>query len=173
MRIDPYKISEEDLPLVVLADDRRGFLGWLIKAHSKGNYNHCMEMHFLGLFASQQIIGYKEIPIEKYIKPYIQLKFWKKKSITKEQKVNWFSCISSDLNESWWRRRYDFLGILGHLLRMRWLNNPYTKYCYERVAEHLREVLGMKLSRHSTPSNMNMVFNKDEDMEVYGYYFSD
>ncbi len=173
MRIDPYKIPEKDLPLVVLVDDRRGFLSWLIKSHSKGNYSHCMEMHFPALLASQQVNGFKEVPIDTYIKDYIQLKFWKKKDITREQKMNWFSCISADLKESWWKRRYDFLGIIGQLLHIRWLNNPWIKYCYERVAENLREALGIELPYRSTPSDMNMSFNKNEDWEVYGYWFSE
>lgn len=165
-------IKEKDLPLIVLTDNRRGWIGFLIKQHSSGNYGHIMEMHKLTHFASQNFSGFKEVPVEKYLKPYITLKFWKYKGMTKGQKADWDDDLDFELSQPWWRRRYDFLGIFGQLLPGRWtrkLNNPATKYCSERVRDRLLEILNIYLPRHSTPSEWNQRFKKEKNMEVLGY----
>ncbi len=53
-------IKQSDLPLWVLSDNRRSFIGFIIK-HASGNYNHFMEMRKLTHFASQNFNGFKEV----------------------------------------------------------------------------------------------------------------
>ena len=87
--INIREIEEKDLPLIILSDDRRGFLGWGIKSHSGGNYSHIMEYHKLGFFASQNFNGFREVPIEKYLKSRYLLKVWKYKDLSDEKKKKW------------------------------------------------------------------------------------
>lgn len=171
--IDPNKIKEEDLPLVCLVDDRRSFLSWIIKAHTSGNYNHIMEYHRGGYFASQSYRGFREIKIGKYMKSHLFLKFWKVKNLTQDQKEKWESLIRAELRRPWWDRRYDYLGVVGQFLKIRWLNNPWLKYCSERVAEHLRKALGKIVKSHPTPSELDRDFKLQDNMELYGYWMSD
>lgn len=171
--IDPLALKKRHLPLVVLVDDRRGWLGWLIKAHSKGNYSHIMEMHEPGFVASQDLTGFKEKSIEDYMKPRYQLKFWRCNDITSVDRLKWANAIHADLQAPWKRRRYDYLGILGHLLGIPWLNNPHIKYCVERVADNLRNVLNMTIPKHQTPSGLNTYFNMSPEMEVLGRWYED
>ncbi len=169
--IDPLAIKQSDCPLVILLDDRRGLLGFLIKAHSKGNYSHIAEMHISGFVATQDPVGFREVPIEKYMRPQYHLKFWKYEPITEEQRQDWVNTLKNELNAPWRRRRYDFLGIIGHMLHIRWLNNPFIKYCTERVAEHMRDILQLVIPKRRNPSEMNKVFHEIRGMKILGYYF--
>lgn len=172
-RIEPLQIPENDLPLIVLEEDRRSFLGFAIKSHSKGNYNHICEMHKVGMIVSQDPGGYKERSVEVYLKPQIFLKFWKYKPMTAERKKIWLSNIDKGIKQPWWKRRYDFLGILGQGLCIKWLQSPWAHYCSERVIDDISCPLNILIPKGSTPSDMNMYFNKDTRFEVYGYWFMD
>ena len=171
--INPYDIPEDKLPLIVCVDDRRSLLGFLIKSHSGGQYNHICEFHRLDTFVSQDPQGYREVPINNYMKPYLLMKFWSVKSATAKQKDLWWDIIEADLNAPWKFRAYDFLGFLGLALNIPWLQNPHKRFCSERVAEHLIKVFNMDLPRHSTPSALNEAFKTMPNMELLGYFFQD
>ena len=171
--IDPLALKKEDLPVIVLVDDRRSLLGWLVKQHSSGGYNHIMEMHYMQICASQDPVGFREVLIEKYMKPFILLKFYKVKDLTLALKMNWIDAILTDLEEPWYKRRYDYLGIIGHMLRIPWLNNSHLYYCSERVAKHVKEVLNIEFPEYPTPSDINAYLKTDDRFELLGYYFTD
>lgn len=172
--LEPKKLKKEDLPLVVLVDDKRSFMGFAIKAHSRGNYSHIMDMVKPGIVATQSPTGFKELPIDRYMGPQFQMKFWCYKGITKRQKRAWREVVQKGLNDPWWKRSYDFLGIIGHLIPGRWtrkLNVPFTRYCSERVAENLRRTFGLKIPKHLSPVELNTYFESNKNFEVYGYWF--
>ena len=171
--IDPLKISTEDTPLIMLVDNRNAFVSWLIKWHTKGEYNHICEMHRLGFLATQDPIGFHEVPIETYMKKNLFLKFWKFKNITLGQKTDWLHNIVAEIHKPWIKRRYDFVGLIGQLLNIRWINNTWTKYCSEMVRSHILEPLKLNIALHITPSEFNDYFNRDSNFEVYGYWFMD
>jgi len=168
--IDPLEITEKDLPLIVLTDNQRGFLSWGIKAHSKGLYSHSMEMHRPGFLATQNWL-YKEVPLKKYMLPHYRMKFWKPKKISNAQRNKWIASVQKDLAAPWWERRYDLLGIIGQLFFLRFINNPWTKYCSERVAGRMRKILGLKVRNQPSPSDLNKLMIKSDKMEVYGHWF--
>lgn len=168
--IDPRKIKQADLPLWVLSDDMRGFFSWGIKAHSQGNYSHIMSMVRPRYFATQSWT-YRKVPIERYMKNYYRLKFWKP-DLNPELKKILMQTVMRELNQPWWKRRYDFLGILGQALKIPWLNNPWRDYCSEKEAEHLR-LVGMDIFRHPSPSQINSYFKTIPQMSVLGYWQED
>ena len=170
--INIREIKEEDLPWIVLSDDRRGFLGFLIK-HRGGQYSHIMELHKSGFFASQNFNGFREIPIEKYLKPRYLLKVWRYKDLSEEKKKKWLEEIQKDLSANWFKRHYDLLGIFGQAIGIRWLQNPWAKYCSERVAYRLRRVVKMILPFRRTPSELDAIFKRNDRMEVVGYALVD
>ena len=172
--IDPLKIKESDLPLIVLSDNLQGFFAWITKVHTHGLYSHVMEMHQPGYFASQSISGYKIIPVRKYMLPKYRLKFWKINDMSNTKAREWKKLIAKDLKAPWWVRRYDFIGVgLGQLLKIKWLNNPWTKYCSERVAIHLRKIFGFLIPKHPSPSDLNKLFERSQRYQVYGRWFVD
>jgi len=173
MIIDPLKIKEEDLPLIVFSDDLRGFFAWGIRVHSEGSYSHSMLMIREGTLVTQGGT-YSEIPITKYMNSRYRLKFWKIKGLTEDDKSRIRFAVNKDLAQNWWKKSYDWLGIIGQLFRIRGLNNPKKYYCSERIAKYLRlTFLKDKISLHPSPSNLNKLFKEIPDMEVFGYWFSD
>lgn len=165
-------IKIEDLPLIVLVDNRRSWLGWSIKAHSEGNYNHVCEMHKLGMVASQDFCGFREVKIEKYLKPYIQMKFWKP-CLYEADKILWLEQIRRNLEKPWFKKMYDYLGIAGHLIKIKWVNIPWLKYCYERVRDNLVSFCDVRLPPQGTPSDINEACKEAEDIEYFGHIILD
>ena len=170
MIINPLEIKEEDLPLIVLADNLRSITGKLVKIHTKGQYSHIMEQRRPRYFASQGWM-YKEVPIEAYMKKGYRLKFWKPKNLTAEAREEWLELTQYELKAPWWKRRYDILGIIGQVFFLRWINNPWTKYCSERVAIKIRKFFRIFISAHPSPSDCNRILTASpEKAEVLGHY---
>ena len=173
--IDPTSdIVEADLPLIVFSDDRQGFVGWKIKSHTKANYNHQMKMVRLG-FVVTQGITYKEIPIQEYMRSNQFLKFWRYDLLTEQYRQLIKEAVERDLNAKWWRRSYDFLGIVGQALHIRWLQSPFQKYCSEREASHWRIVpeLRSKIPPRPSPGEFNAILKGIPAMKIIGYCWSD
>lgn len=171
--IDPFEIKSNDLPVIVLSDDRRSFLSWGIKNHSHGNYNHIMELFEFGELATQNFNGFRKVNIGKYIQPQYHLKFYKCTKADLKKQIEWIRLINAELNEVWWKKKYDFLGIVGQVLHIRWIQNPFARYCSERVAEHLRKLFGFNISKRPTPSELNTYFRNNPDFELLGYWWED
>jgi hypothetical protein len=169
--IDPSDILPIDCPVIVLVDDLTSFWGWAIKSHSQGNYNHAMIMYRPGWVASQDLCGYRKRPITDYLQPHIILKFWKP-FITGQEKEAIIKKILADLKKPWWSRMYDLLGIAGQAIHIRWLQNPWKRYCSERVAEDLMIVDSLKniFPKRPSPSGLNNIFNQNTgQFKLLGY----
>ena len=169
--VDPLKFEEKDLPLIVFSDDMRSFFSWSIKAHSKGNYSHVMMMIQPGKFVTQGWT-YKEVPAKTYLKKRFRLKFWKPKGLSATEQIAIYDAIHEDLKRSWWRRSYDWLGIVGQFFKVKWFNNPYKDYCTERVGKYLRMIpeIKSKIPLRTTPAELNRVIETLARFKVYGYW---
>ena len=176
--IDPLKdIKKSDLPIIVFSDDMRGFLGWGIKAHSKGVYNHAMAMIVFEddiPCVDTQVWVYKRLPITHYMTNSVRLKFVKIKGLTDTKEKALYTRIKKALSQKWWKRRYDFAGILGQLFKVKFINNPGMYYCSERVADDLK-VAGFKnVPYKPSPSQLNnWMKTQPARFEVLGYWFMD
>ena len=169
--INPLEIEQKDLPLFIVSDDLQAFMSWGIRAHGKGSYSHAMIMVDSGKVVTQGWT-YKEIPVGKYMKSGIRLKFWQCSNLSKGTKEAIAKAVRRDLTQPWWRKRYDGIGILGQALHIRWLNNPRTYYCSERVAKYIR-IIPIPMSQHPSPSEINQIFKETDRMKIFGYYDSD
>ena len=89
----------------------------------------------------------------------------------------WLEEIHKELKAPWWKRMYDYVGLIGHLIPGRWtrkLNIPWLKYCSERVAPRIRKFVKIFIPSHSNPSEINAAFKKHpEKIELLGYWFND
>jgi len=171
VHIDPLKIPQEDLPLIVLSDHSSGFVQWAIKSRTKGNWNHAMVCLKQGTFDSQGNL-FSRIPMSRYMTEHSRLKFWKIKDLTVEQKALIRLRIIKRLNLPWWKRRYDYSGILGQFLGLRWINNPFTAYCSEQVRQDFLENI-VTIAKHPSPADLNRRFKRHPWMEVYGIWNGD
>lgn len=162
----------KDLPVIVLVDDARSFIGWGIKHHTNGNYNHAMIMTKLGAVATQNWV-YKEMPLQEYLKPQLMLKFWTYTPMSGVSRRGIEEMVIKDLKKPWWGRRYDFLGIVGQFTGIKWIQSPWANFCSEIVAKYLRTVpqLTKTIPKEPSPSGLNDLFNKTPGFVCLGYWF--
>ncbi len=169
--IDPYKIYCE-MPLTVFTDNSNNFVSWVIKWRTAGIYNHVMNMKNSYSFLSQNPNGLKVVPLDKYLKRNIKLKFWEI-ICTKEQRNKMLSEMEKDSNLPWYKTMYDFLGIFGQAIGIRRLNNPMKMFCQERNAKYLR-IIDKDFPRNLSPEGANEYMKtKPLFYKVYGYWMAD
>jgi len=167
--IDPLKIKEKDLPMIMLTDNLRSFISWGIRHHTKGNYSHIGFIIHPKMFASQ-LLTFKEVPIENYMKPYYRLKFFIV-NLDKKKREEIIKTVEELLNQPFYKKTYDFLGILGQFLNIRFINDPFHHYCSEIVADVLRKYIILPLK--PSPSDLNRIMSKNDNFRYYGHWVSD
>lgn len=170
--INPYKLDYLDMPMSIFCDNANNFMSWAIKWKTKGIYNHVMNMMNPFSFLSQDPSGLHVVPLDKYLKRNIKLKFWKTK-FPKAIKDRILQEMINDSRLPWYKTMYDFLGILGQALSVKKLNNPFKMFCGERNAKYLR--LGdADFPYHLSPEEQNEYMKtKPLFYEVVGYWMAD
>jgi len=175
--IDPTKFDESDLPLICLSDDRTGFLGWGIKAHEHGNYNHAFVLHKQGFAASQGFGTFREVKISDFMKPSQMLKFWRIKDLTESEKNSIYSAVTSRLALPWYKKTYDWLGIFGQFLHLKFIQNPWQTFCSEQVRiDYISEIQRASglTPKQPSPSDLDRIFKANPTVfECVGYYWED
>ena len=166
--VDPCEITNEDCPVFVQSTDMRSFLGFGIRARTSSNWNHSMIMRIAGKVATQSNT-YKEIDIKRYMKPGVMMKFWICKDITETERNAIMFKVQYDLSKPWYKRLYDYPGIVGQFFGLRWFNVPFLNYCSERVSSKIK-VLIPDIPKHPTPEDIDAIFKNSDRMEVLGYY---
>jgi len=169
--IDPYHVSGQELPLIVLSDNTSGFVAWAIKWRTKSNWNHIMFMHEKGKFASQGN-RFSAVGLKRYMSSKSRLKFWKIKGITNSQKQIVLNSINDNLKDP--KTKYDWLGvILGQGLGLPFINNPVKNYCSENVAKHLSLII-KGIPEHPSPKDLNEFFKDNPyHFKVHGRWVAD
>jgi len=182
--LDPNKIPQEDLPLIVFSDHSSGLIQSIIKIRTKGYYNHVMWMHREGLFASQGNT-YSEVAVKRYMKKGNRLKFITIGGLTDTEKLLILASIKKKLALPWYRKIYDWFGILGQIIGFKKVSTPGLDYCSEDVPRHLRAVSGFVaqkdirqfiagLPHHGSPEDLNKYIKEHpECATVYGRWDSD
>ena len=165
MILDPTKFMFEDLPLICLSSHANNPIAWLIRLRTNSSYNHAMWLWRPGHFASQGLV-FEDVPLQSYLRPKTKLKFWRIKNMTGAQKVNINDRIVKRINLPWWRRRYDFLGVLGQAVGLKFLNNPFTSYCSEVIAADLSSIFS-RIPKHPSPEDLDTWFKAHPDLFEY------
>lgn len=164
---DPRLIPDTDLPLIVFADQTDGLMAFLIKWRTKGEYNHVMIMHKPWYVASQGNT-YTEFPISRYMLHGGRLKFFRLVLLTSAAKIALINNIQDELKKSWWQRSYDYLGLLGQAIGLKWLNMPGLHYCSEDVVYHLKEISEYLLTAQQ--KIINEIPNHGSPQELHDYF---
>lgn len=181
--VDPRFIFDDELPLIVLSDHTSGLVEWAIKMRTKSAWNHAMWMHRRGYFASQGNT-YSEAPLSRYMGRQNRLKMWAIIGLTPVTKKLIIASINKKLARPWWQKRYDWLGIVGQALGIKWINTPWLEYCSEDVPQHLKNVseylleplasVFRQIHRHTSPEDLNKFMEKHpECFRVHGYWQGD
>ena len=180
----PKEIKIEEYGIfVVYSDQTSGLIEWIIKMRTKGLVNHVMFSITPGWFVSQGNT-YSEVEMDRYMKKGNRLYFFRLLGLTPEQEQAIRDSIKKKLALPWWRKLYDWIGISGQALGIKWVNIDGLNYCSEDNALHRRAVLPLidikdkniydfyrSVPLHEHPQGM---FDEDmrnpEFMERYGYW---
>ncbi len=168
--INPSEIKKEALPLLVLSDEVRGPISFLIKVHSKGNYGHTMWLIEPDVLASQGSL-YRRVPLKKYLTGRHRLKFWQP-DLTGTEKIELIETINKALNRPWWFRTYDYVGILGQLFKLKSIQMPFQNYCSEQDARFIRKYI-TEIPLRPSPSELNRACVEIEKMKYFGHFCVD
>ena len=169
--IDPLAIPESDLPLVMFTDDMLSYISLRIKGHSKGLYSHIGLVVHKDKFASQLFTTFREVDIRDYMKRHYRIKFYKIIG-TAKQKRRIIRIVEQQLAKSVFARLYDYLGVIGVRIGMRWLQIPFLNYCSEFVIKALKVLYKFKPRR--TPAEMNKRMEiLPKKFKYYGHYIVD
>jgi len=137
--IDPYKVSKDECPMVVFSDHTSGLIEWAIKWRTKAEYNHTMWMISPGEFVSQGNT-YSTVSADRYMRKGNRLLFVEVIGLTEEQKAYIEESINKKLAFPWYRKMYDWIGIVGQAIGIHSLNVNGLNYCSEDVQVHLRAI---------------------------------
>lgn len=184
-KLNPKTVNPDDLPLLVFSDNTSGLIEFFIKFRTKGDYNHVMWANRSGYFASQGNT-YSEAPVDRYIKPGNRLKYVEIVGLTPTQKQLIKASINKKLAQPWYKKRYDWLGILGQAIGVKWLNTPWLEYCSEDAPQHLKFVaqylqnedpkkdIILGIPKHTSPQDLNTYIKKyPEVFRTYGKWEAD
>lgn len=171
---DIQNIRASELPLIVFSDNVRSFLGWAIRARTKGVYNHCMVMVSPGAFLSQDIL-FRQVPVERYLQGCHRLKLVGNRLWSNHTKRQLRAHAIESAQLPWWKRRYDLLGVAGQLFGLDSLNIPWLDYCSEKVTNIIRQADPMLVMKHPSPTDLNWYTKEGQKRGyyVYGRYAPD
>lgn len=162
---DLQDIPANKLPMPVVSESAFSLFGCLIVGHQRDFYSHSMWLYRPGWFATQGFtFSLKQL---EPIAAKCRLKLFDCE-FNQMQKSEIEYRIHEQLNDSWFLRRYDIVGVLGQLLGLRNLNIPYLNYCSERVGNDLASVFPGFQIKKPTPSDINRWCSKH--LKIYGYY---
>lgn len=162
-----------DGPAIVLTDNLFSVVSTLIrlgqrslKAHVSGRYQHAMWLESAGVVVSQDW-KLQRRPLADYLTGKHRVKLFIDPAWTDEQKAIIRGQLAEDVAGD---HRYDWLGILGHLLRLPRINFPNRWYCSEHAASILSKVDSRFLKApHLSPAVAD-VWLRSFRYEVYGVF---
>lgn len=148
----PETIMASDLPLIVFSDSTSGLIEFIIKWRTKGSYNHVMWFINPCEFISQGNT-YSKVPMKRYMKPNARLKFVALKGVTQDGIYVIKKSIKEKLALPWHKKAYNWIGILGQAIGLKFLNFPGLEYCSQDVPQHLKIALASCPAGFPAPLN--------------------
>lgn len=181
---DPRLISQNDLPLIVLSEQKNSFISFIIDWRTKGSFDHAMLSINCGKFACQSFSGYAEVDMKDYFIKGGQLRFIKLVNGNESFNQAFRSSVLSRLASPWYHKMYDFLGIFGQAIGQPWIHTPGLEYCSVDVIRHLKNAaknlpdhdcqLILSIPAESSPQDLdNIICAHPEVFSIYGEWEGD
>lgn len=163
-RDEMLDIPDAALPAVVVTDNLTSWVSARIKVHSRGLYSHAMMMVERGRVVSQDR-RLAERPLADYLTGKHRVKVWSFKPDGGTVR----DIIDRDLRAN---GRYDWLGIVGHLIGRPKMQFSGRRYCSEHVAAVIAEAYGSENAPdpHATPSDLDRWAQDSPIAALWGYY---
>ena len=183
--IHPQDIDIKDLPMLVFSDKTsRDFISTIIKLrHKNSTVNHVMWLYSPDKFASQNNT-YALVDTAQYMREGNRLLFFELIGFTPIQKRIILKSIERKLALPWYKKAYDYVGILGQALGIKWINISGLNYCSESVISDIKKAADAGseeiskiidgIGRHMYPDEMKDYLEKfDGQFKLAGYWDSD
>lgn len=169
LTLDEMRSVEGPYPMMVFADNARGWFSFAVKAKTKGYYGHFMWLIAPDALASQWL-WFKLFCLDHFAGCH--LKFVCGRHWTIAERSNILNAIRRDLSLPWWKTLYDVPGVLFRLFGLR-INVPWLDFCSERGA-YLRLADGEYDLESPTPSELNgWTKARPDRYEVFARYSPD
>lgn len=139
------------VPCVVLADNLWNWFSRRIKEHTRGQYSHAMWCNGRRRFVSQDW-RIREVDPELYFRGQHRLKFFYHPDLAERRYDAEIEAVLA--RQVAIGSRYDWLGIVGHLVGAPRLNFSGRYYCSEAVWQPFVEVMGLAPA-YPTPEDLN------------------
>lgn len=167
--IDLYTIPQRCLPMVVVSAGD-SIVSKAIRWWTHGNYSHVMWLWRPGFFASQDLLGYREVPVSKYADGH-KLRLFYFPGWNENIRKSLLHRIGTRIVLPWHRRRYDVVGIAGHVLGHVDIHLSSRDYCVESVVEDLHSVNKcMNIKQQCHPQDVADALLEMHSAVVYGDY---
>lgn len=174
--VDPTTFNPTNLMMIVLVNDFRGGIGWVIKDDTNSNYCHAMMQRKQNMFVSQNL-WFHEIPVTDYLVPSNMLKFWSINNLTADEWALINEAITKDLSGSLWSRFYNFPAIVGQALHLPWISMPGQDICSQRDDKYLRLIPRLATVLPvlpPSPADLDNIFNAHPELfTCAGYWWKD
>lgn len=164
---DVLDIPQADMPLLVFSDNLYSFFSWRIRCETKG-FTHAMWLYAPRTVATQGWT-FKAEDVAKFLSTS-RMEFWHNPSWTHWDAKIVTAALVQKMERPLFYRVYDFLGIIGHLVKKRTFDSPFQEYCSEQAARVLREVEPEMEMEHPTPKELREWCIDSKQMTLYGRY---
>lgn len=171
--MNPYRLTSEDLPLIVLSSHSSGFIQMWIRWRTKSYYSHIMTMIWPGELASQGNV-FSSVPLDRYMTKNSRLKFWRIKDLTQDEEELIYKRIIDRLNLPWWKRLYNYPGIIGQATGLKFINSIFKfPYCSQQVKRDFLDGVIEGVPDNPSPKDLNEFMKTHERFEVAGRWAAD
>ena len=161
-------------PCIVLTDNLFARIASIIrrwqpqpKSHKMGYYSHGMWLIAPGTLVSQDPSGTKIRQLSDFLKGRHRVKVVWNPNWTDHEKVVLRAAARATRLK---KQRYDFLGILGQLLHLPWLQSRQRAFCIEHVLSILREVDPHCPDERLSPAQLNAWLKTSPTYETRAVY---
>ena len=174
--IDPTKLSPTNMFNVILVNSEEPISDG-IKLDTNSRYNHSMTQRSPNLFDCQEMGSlFKTVPASSYMNNSNMIKIWQINNLTPGEWIALNEAVLEDLNAPWYKKVYNYLGIVGQFFHLPWISFPGTYFCSQRVAKYLRLLprFASVLPENVSPGFEDAFFTAHPElMTCLGYWFSD
>ena len=141
---DPRLIPQSDMPLIVLSNNTKQEVSWLIDQRTNipglPPRDHAMLSINQGKFVWQSMglwDAYKEAPMDPFLVDGGQLAFVQLVNNSPDFTKAFTKSVQKRLLAPPWQKTYDYLGVFGQLIGQNWIHTPGLEYCSVDVIRHL------------------------------------
>lgn len=165
--IDLYNVPKKCLPMIVVSAGD-SLISKAIRWWTAGEYSHIMWLWRPGYLASQDLFGYREVPVGKYTGGHrLRLYYFPAWDYTIRTSLQ--HRIGCRLVLPLSQRRYDVLGIAGHILGRAGIHATDKDYCVESVMEDLHAVgKCLSIDKQNTPQAVADAIEAEHTAMIYG-----